>query len=128
MCNSGALTSSVVCATLPPPPILTLKGEGDPDSTNAVQCLPSIFLNGPINSNDALACIAQIEAAIVQICTPFSPSVDTRNDDSYCWPVSRGSCCRASPPPSAPKPFPDRRHTFASDLLLAGMPISPASC
>jgi hypothetical protein len=75
VCNVGALLPSpVVCATLPPLPILTLGGVAPADSSDSVQCaVVPLSSSEAINSNDALECITQIETAIGQACTPYSP-------------------------------------------------------
>jgi hypothetical protein len=66
-CSSAA----DVCpsGTLPPTTLATLTGVTSGNETAVVDCTrPSGTTK--INSNDALQCIAQIEAAIGQPCTP----------------------------------------------------------
>jgi hypothetical protein len=69
-CNppDGRLANLVVCATVPSlPRVIGLSGVAAPDSPGMVQCETSASTS-PINSNDALECIAEIEAALNSVC------------------------------------------------------------
>jgi len=77
-CSSANTCDPLVCSQDAdcqlPASTLSLTGVAGPDSPDPVTCSDiQAATSELVNSNDALECIAQIETAIGQACTPFPP-------------------------------------------------------